>query len=159
MKNSTIVAWFALLIAIIIVVVVWHANASNNANATSASTAVTTSTGSTSAVHTLDGTTFRFTSYDNTVIPANENYLMEFSGGLLHGGICENFSGPYTASDGMISAKLASSTTGCTLPTDINAADQLFHTTLAQAPKYTYVGDVLTISGSGHTLVFNAFLK
>lgn len=161
MKKKSVLGWVVALIVVLLVLVTWNAGlfGGSSLNSNTPATTVTTSTGTTSVTHTLDGTTFRFTSYDNHIIPANENYIMTFSGGSLHGGICDNFSGPYTASNGLISAKLLSSTKGCTLPTDINAADQLFHTTISQSSKYTYIGSVLTISGSGHTLTFNAWLK
>jgi heat shock protein HslJ len=160
MKNNSILAWIGVIVAVVIVIIVWHLGLfGGTTSTTSTNTTVTTSTSSATPVHSLDGTTFRFTSYDSTTIPAGENYLMEFSGGTLHGGVCENFSGPYSAKNGTISATLISSPKGCAVPIDINAADQIFHTVLAQISTYTYIGDVLTITGSGHTLVFNAFLK
>jgi len=175
MKNNKVLAWFAVLVVIIIIVVAWNAHTpSNNTNTTTTTTNTTTtktgdtpshpvtlqnSNGTKTVVLPLDGQTFRYASYDNTTIPPGENYLISFSGGVLSGGICANFSGSYAADNGALTSKLATSPKGCTLPTDVNAADQLFHTVLSQVSSYTLINNVLTIIGSGHTLVFNTFTK
>lgn len=176
MKNNKAVLWGGLFVVVIIIGVVWHASLPKMPSMTTTATQATptdtktgdivptkvtlqNANGTTSTLYPLDGHTFRYASFDNTTIPAGENYLISFSDGVLSGGICANFSGSYVANKGALSTSLISSPKGCTIPADVNAADQIFHTTVGQVSSYTFINNVLTISGNGHTLVFNTFVK
>lgn len=106
----------------------------------------------------LDGLSFRITSYDAFTIPTDENYTVSFQRGALTARICNGISGPYTTKGGIITAtRLMSTKMACSAPKDVSAVEQIFGTTLSQPATYTFVNNVLTISGSAHTLVFNLF--
>jgi|GEM_PF-4930355 len=168
MKNNKAVGWIALLV-VVIIIFAWYSHTpsmptTSPAAPTTSATVPKTVTlqnanGTTSVMPPLDGQTFRFVSYDNTTIPAGENYEISFSGGVLSGTICSSFSGSYVTNKGALSTNLIVSPKGCTAPADINAADQIFHTVLSQISSFTVINNVLKIVGSGHNLVFNAVAK
>jgi heat shock protein HslJ len=164
-KNNSFVLWSVLIVVVLLVLAVLEFDISNTTQSVSNTIPVTTkhtthTTSTSGPVGTFDGTTFRYTSFDAMVIPSTENYLLTFSAGKLSTVICNSISGSYSAKNGIITSNLISTLRACVSPHDVMPAEQIFSKVLSdKTPMYVFDGQKLSITGSGHTIVFHAFAK
>ncbi len=101
----------------------------------------------------LDGKSFRLAQFDNSVVPADETYIVSFDNGTLRAKICNTISGSYTETTGTLTARLTKTNMGCSSPADINAAEQIFGNVFTQVVAYTLSSGTLSLSGDGHSII------
>lgn len=148
---------------LIIIFAVWHKGPSTDVSDTSAvpgtPNAITpavapTPAGTTTGKGALDGKSFRLASYDAVTIPTAENYTVSFAAGRINARVCNTMSGSYVAASGLITTtQLISTMMACSGPRNITAVEQIFKATLSQIANYTFDGQTLKLSGTGHNLV------
>ncbi len=112
----------------------------------------------TSKAVTLEGTTFRLSSFKGTALPVGQDYFLKFDGGRLSVKFCNNVSGGYKVDEkGIIKGNLISTQMYCGEPENLMAIESTFGLIVGNGAAHAINGNILTLMGSkGDVLVFEA---
>ena len=98
--------------------------------------------------------TFALSTINGSSTPSGANYTVSFTDGQIQAQFCNSMKGPYTLTDGTVTAHLAATLKFCVAPAGVMDAESVFGKVLASGAHVSLANGMLTLSNASTTLMF-----
>ncbi|MES2622995.1 MAG: META domain-containing protein [Patescibacteria group bacterium] len=107
----------------------------------------------------VNGSTFRLTTFNNTVIGPDQKYTLGFEGSKLNAKFCNNMGGEYTLQNGILRSNMISTMMACAEPANLMLIESTFGSMVSSGAKFSLQGHTLTLIDTlNNTMVFTVFM-
>ncbi len=114
-----------------------------------------------SAPKNIEGSVFRLTNYNGTVIPTTEKYTLYFENGSLSAKFCNNLGGEYVLDkdkNEIVVRNLVSTQMYCGEPSNLMPIESAFGSMIGRPTKISQYGNNLMLNDTlGNTFIFSGF--
>lgn len=118
-------------------------------------TAPETSTNTAPRPASVEGNTYRLSSYNGNPLSEGSDYLVSFDGGHLSAKFCNNMGGAYEISGGTLKVpQLVSTMMYCGSPNYIMGYENFFSKLVSQGAAYSLIGNRLVLADANNSMVF-----